>query len=135
MIRARLQAAWDIQLPDAASAAVSTAVTKLESIVVTSTAEYYKVLKQVKKYQKDVERQLRLQALKGQRTDLVRRIASPQTVVFFAVDVEWNERNEQQILELGWSMWSNLTRTHWSKHWIVSENIYINNGRCGQHLW
>jgi hypothetical protein len=120
-------------LPDAVGAAVVSAVTNLQGIVVTSAGEYYKAVKEIKKYQKGVERQLRLQALKGQRADIINRVSSPKMLVFFAVDVEWNERNERQILELGWSMWNNQSRTHWSKHWIVSENIYINNGKCVRH--
>ncbi len=49
--------------------------------------------------------------------------------MFLSLDFEWWERNQSTVLEVGWSMWDTLTRTHRSRHWIVKENLNKSNGR------
>lgn len=44
--------------------------------------------------------------------------ASMRRAVLCAVDVEWWEHDDSVILELGWSLWDNVTRTHRTR-WVV----------------
>ncbi|MEW5316042.1 MAG: hypothetical protein WDW38_007432 [Sanguina aurantia] len=49
--------------------------------------------------------------------------------VLVSVDVEWWEKDQARVLELGWSCWDNAGRLAVSRHWIVEEWLYTNNGK------
>ncbi|GAX79627.1 hypothetical protein CEUSTIGMA_g7068.t1 [Chlamydomonas eustigma] len=52
-----------------------------------------------------------------------------QPSVFVSVDLEWYERDQSRLLEIGWSCWDSVRREISSKHWIVEENLRVRNGR------
>ncbi|MEW5302160.1 MAG: hypothetical protein WDW36_004967 [Sanguina aurantia] len=52
-----------------------------------------------------------------------------QQCVLVSVDVEWWERDQTRVLELGWSCWDNSGREIVSRHWIVKEWLGTVNGR------
>ncbi|GIL72794.1 hypothetical protein Vretifemale_3106 [Volvox reticuliferus] len=48
-------------------------------------------------------------------------------VVCCSIDLEWWERDNSKVTEVGWTMWDNLTRQLESRHHIVAENEALVN--------
>lgn len=78
------------------------------------------------------------QPLHVQQQHVYQDHGSPQAVVFLALDIEWWEKSNEYILEVGYSLWDTVTQRHRTKHWIIRENFNkVHKGRvsCKQQQW
>ena len=63
------------------------------------------------------------QPLHKQQLQEYRDLDSPQAVMFLSLDIEWWEKSHDYILEVGYSLWDNVTQRHRTKHWVIRENL------------
>lgn len=46
-----------------------------------------------------------------------------QATMFLSLDFEWWEKSHDYILEVGYSLWDNVTQRHRTRHWVIRENL------------
>lgn len=43
--------------------------------------------------------------------------------MFISLDFEFWEKSHDYVLEVGYSLWDNLTQRHRTRHWVIKENL------------
>lgn len=63
------------------------------------------------------------QPLPSQQLQQYRGPDREQATMFLSLDFEWWEKSHDYILEVGYSLWDNVTRRHRTRHWVIRENL------------
>ncbi|ORX99583.1 hypothetical protein K493DRAFT_313167 [Basidiobolus meristosporus CBS 931.73] len=100
----------------------------VEKIEIDSRPTYYRVLKDLTRHKKMVERKER-ERLTLHSLRQARKFVAQKKYIFFAIDIESYEANHTFITEVGWTIYNPVKGLFVDKHYIVKENYHLRNGK------